>query len=258
MTGCKSVEEFHQTIKFFSDLLSKGHRVECSEDSFTLPMSCYSCSCQNEDKIKKLLDLVQRKNSIENTQIKIDRGDITDIKQICQNGFDVYALKSIEMEITNITKDLNSFHKQHSESTDIVIKYAESPEKVSPDQFYNFDIRLINCDFVTGFNIDRNALYELLKKSDALCKLEPCIHACVDIKYRYKNRDISVFVFEGGSIIITGACTSDEINAAYDYINNFIFDNFNKVIKISIASIIKDPQVKQMIKDFKKASRNVV
>ena len=75
-----------------------------------------------------------------------------------------------------------------------------------------------------GFLINRENLFDLLTKANIRCTYEPCIHACVNIKYNYKNKEtISIFVFESGSIIITGAKTKNHIIEAYKFITKILF-----------------------------------
>ncbi len=50
---------------------------------------------------------------------------------------------------------------------------------------------------------------------------------------------ISVFVFESGSIIITGAKHADHISKAYKYITTKIYENYNKIIINNLDTILK-------------------
>jgi len=85
---------------------------------------------------------------------------------------------------------------------------------------YDLKIRMINSNFKVNFKINRYELYKLLQEDLIECTFEPCSHACVNIKYKHNDKNVvSIFVFESGAIIITGAKTIDQISGAYKFIN---------------------------------------
>jgi thiol:disulfide interchange protein len=72
---------------------------------------------------------------------------------------------------------------------------------------------MINTNFNILFQINRTKLFQLLLDNNIDVSFDPIIHACVNIKYHLannKNKTISVFVFESGSITIAGSNSSDE------------------------------------------------
>ena len=74
--------------------------------------------------------------------------------------------------------------------------------KVSIDKVKNLKICMINSGFKIGFNINRERLYKIISNDKIECKFDLDNHACVDIKYNYKDiKTVSIFVFEKGSII---------------------------------------------------------
>jgi TATA-box binding protein (TBP) (component of TFIID and TFIIIB) len=82
--------------------------------------------------------------------------------------------------------------------------------------------------------------------------LEPSVHACVNIKYNYKNIDtISIFVFEKGSIIITGAKNRDHLFQSYKFISKFLYENYGNIVKNDIGDIIDFPEIQELIKNRK-------
>jgi len=123
----------------------------------------------------------------------------------------------------------------------------------------NFRIRMINSNFYIGFLIDRERLYELLTRSLIRCNFEPCIHACVNIKYCYKNKDIiSIFVFESGSIIITGAKNKNHIIEAYKFIIRILYEKYDKIVKTNIDEFLNSTEIKQLIMENQTQINNSV
>lgn len=127
-------------------------------------------------------------------------------------------------------------------------EFVTKPENVNVTDIYNFKIRMINSNFHIGFLINREILYELITKLGIRCSFEPCIHACVNIKYNYKNKDtISIFVFESGSIIITGAKTRNHIVEAYKFITKILYENYDSIVKNDIDKFLERPEIKELI-----------
>jgi hypothetical protein len=64
--------------------------------------------------------------------------------------------------------------------------------------------------------IDRAKLFNLLLKKKKKSSFEPCIRACVIVKHvplenNVEEKEISIFVFQKGNIIITGARTRRKV-----------------------------------------------
>jgi len=115
--------------------------------------------------------------------------------------------------------------------------FVENVENLEIDKIYNFKIAMINSNFNIGFNIDRDKLYDLItSKNTGDCSYDPNNHACVNIKYDCDTKTVSIFVFESGSIIITGANNGKHILDAYNYINKLLCNNYKQVYKSNILS----------------------
>ena len=122
----------------------------------------------------------------------------------------------------------------------------------------NINIVLINSDFVCGFEIKRNKLYNILKKKNITVSYEPDIYAAVNMKFYYNKsyeqqlgichcekkckgkgdglltcKKITISIFQSGSIIITGAKSNIQKNEAYNFINKIIKNNYRDIYKVS-------------------------
>ena len=135
----------------------------------------------------------------------------------------------------------------------MVIKpFAGSPQNLDVSKVKNIKIRMINSNFDIGFKINRDQLYELLLSESIDCRYEPCVHACVNLKYYYNNKEkVSIFVFESGAVIITGAKTQEQITGAYEFITKKLVDNYQTIVKTDIDDIIKqNGGLKKMMMDL--------
>lgn len=106
----------------------------------------------------------------------------------------------------------------------------------------DFKINMINSNFNVNFNINRDKLYNYLLKKNVKCRYEPCNHACVNIKIpsNIDTNEISIFVFEKGSIIITGAKSGDHILEAHNYIINELNSMKSNITKIEVINVLDD------------------
>ncbi len=105
---------------------------------------------------------------------------------------------------------------------------------------------MINSDFKIKHLVNRDKLYYLLCTNDIQCVNSP-VHACVNVVFMNEADDtkISIFVFQSGSIIITGAKNYGHIVTAHDYIMkilNYYRDEvfMRKVDKTLLERILTD------------------
>lgn len=121
----------------------------------------------------------------------------------------------------------------------IHINFINEPNKIG---IYDIKIRMINSNFKLDYKIDRKKLYKLLRKNHkenttdteigyVECKYEPTGgHSCVNIKYHYDdNNKPSIFVFQTGAIIITGAKTLHHIIMSYNFINKLLNKYYTEI-----------------------------
>lgn len=112
--------------------------------------------------------------------------------------------------------------------------FVDDYDALDIERLKNIKIAMINSNFNIGFSIDREKLYRLLIHKNVRCSYDPIIHACVNIKYEFDyKKKISIFVFEKGTVIITGVNNCEQIQSAYDFIYSFLKKNYSYVSKTS-------------------------
>lgn len=113
------------------------------------------------------------------------------------------------------------------------ISYVEDRKKLT---VRNFKMDMINTNYKVNMQIDRKSLYDLLLKMRVKVTFEKCIRACVIIKYYpseplISGKPVSIFVFQAGNIIITGAKNRSHVIDSYKYINNIFVTHSDDIIK---------------------------
>ena len=114
-------------------------------------------------------------------------------------------------------------------------------------------IRMINTNFKMSYKIDRDELYRILINNNIKCTFEPCVHAGVNIKFvvgkkkNNANKEVSIFVFESGSIIITGASDSTHVLKAYNFITTILDEHHDEIVKTNIKGGIDNPDIQRLL-----------
>lgn len=143
------------------------------------------------------------------------------------------SLKNVNIVLNKLIYRLQQVKAKIEDGKIVEKKYIESNEKL---ELCSFKVDMINSNYKVNMQIDRAKLYSLLIKKKIKSSFEPCIRACVIIKYtpetyNDEGKEISIFVFQKGNIIITGARTKPHILAAYKYINNILVTHYDEVNK---------------------------
>lgn len=174
--------------------------------------------------------------------IRIKEGDTDNLEdekklnlKLFKNGsVQISGLKKIEY----CNRALNKLVYRLNEIKGILIDDKISEVKFIEDKINitDFKIYMINSNYKVNLQINRSALYHLLIKKKIKSSFEKTIRACVIVKYIPKNnndeeKEISVFVFEKGNIIITGARNLDHIRETYKYINNILFNHMSEIMR---------------------------
>ncbi len=132
-------------------------------------------------------------------------------------------------------------------------KFATSIEILNIKNVKDIRIAMINSNFRINFKIDRAKLHNLMLAENYEVSYDPEKHACVNIKYDHMDKQLSIFVFEGGSIIITGVNNCFQIVDAYNFINKYLLMNYNKIVKndnLTNSNIIKFLDKANMIENI--------
>jgi TATA-box binding protein (TBP) (component of TFIID and TFIIIB) len=130
-----------------------------------------------------------------------------------------------------------------------------------------FKIVNINSVYDCFSEINREQLLSILQSINIFAKFDPNSYPGVNIKFIYNNnkngicsclntcrwvngkatgdnicKKISIFVFQSGKVIITGANSREQINTSYDFINS-IFDKYShKIIKQTKSTLIESSE----------------
>jgi len=130
------------------------------------------------------------------------------------------------------------------------ISFVENPDLL---KITNFKIDMINANYKVNVTVNREKLFNLLLKKKIKTSYEPCTRACVIIKYNSKpeEKDISIFVFEKGNIIITGAKSKESVKDAYTFINSILVTHQEEVDKkVDVDLVIKQSKYRDLICDI--------
>ena len=158
------------------------------------------------------------------------------VKLFKNGSLQMSGCKNIDNVNTVLEKILIKLKSVKGKLEEGKIKEVTFVEDINTLGINNFKIDMIYCNYKISIQVDREKLYDLLKKKKVKCIYEPCIRACVIIKFvpttdNIDCKEVSIFIFKKGNIIITGARSRAQVVEAYTYINN-IFEK-----KISFRNI---------------------
>jgi TATA-box binding protein (TBP) (component of TFIID and TFIIIB) len=161
------------------------------------------------------------------------------IKLFTNGSIQMTGCKSIDNVIDVITKifdELKTVKAIIDKQTMTIIDkpFINDPKKLFLNLVDNIKIGMINSNFRYPNKIDRLKLYNLLLSESIECKYDPSNHACVNIKHHCVDKTISIFVFEKGPIVITGAKNCEHILAGYNFINKYLLNNHKKIVKSNV------------------------
>lgn len=176
--------------------------------------------------------------------VRIDDNKIEDLSDAFRINMKIFKNGSVQMSGCKSVRDINiALYKLIKKLSEIkaIIENGEIVEKqfiedINKLSVYDFKIDMINSNYKVQIQIDRNKLYNLLQKKKIKSSYEPCIRACVIIKYvplidNPDNKEVSIFIFQKGNIIITGARSKNHISASYNYINDILVTHIDEIIK---------------------------
>ncbi len=127
------------------------------------------------------------------------------------------------------------------------ITFVDNPDLLT---MTNLKIDLINSNFGVSYLINKEDLYQLLTEQNILCRLSST-HSCVNIKFKAQSEVpdtyVSIFVFQTGNIIITGAKNPDHVRDAYNFIVSFLSKNKLKIMQKDISKILTVEDFKEIL-----------
>ena len=174
-------------------------------------------------------------------------------------------------DFNNVTTTLIKILKRgcnikNKKGKNIHIDFVDSPKEMG---IFDIKIRMINSNFKLDYKVDRKKLAKLLKKNHGQgskdkeigyveCKYEPTSgHSCVNIKYRYDDKNKpSIFVFQTGAIIITGAKNLPQIIMAYHFIHKILNKYFNEIRIIDLDHNAVQAEIAKFFKNNNKKNIN--
>ena len=142
-------------------------------------------------------------------------------------------IEEVNIVINKLIHKLKEKKMKMTEEGISEICFIDDPAKIN---VHDYKIDMINSNYRVNLQIDRSKFYNLLLKKKVSASYEKCIRACVIIKYCPKEenpleKEISIFVFQKGNIIITGAKSRNHISTAYQYLNKIILEHVEEISK---------------------------
>lgn len=178
--------------------------------------------------------------------VRITHGDYEDINnekrinvKLFKNGsIQMSGCKRIEEVNTVINKlvyrlkEIKGLRTEDGECIEY-ISFLEDADKININ---SYKIDMINSNYRVNLMVDRSKFYKLLLKKKIEASFEPCIRACVIIKYcppvdNPDEKSISIFIFQKGNIIITGAKSRNQVISSYNYLNDIIMEHADDISK---------------------------
>lgn len=197
---------------------------------------------------KKLYDLSKSKSLLTQSLL-----DLTNISKKCKK------IREVDNNVISIIS--KKFNKDLQTLNDLDTYFDcyeyDIVNNIDAFKLSNIKIELINSDFSTNFMINNTKLYKIvLGKYKAFASYEPndypgvknkfywnadnikhnrkqgkcyCEQKCIKKGKKTPCNQITISVFQSGSVIITGAKSIQQIRDAYEYINTIFSENFNEI-----------------------------
>ncbi|ANB50549.1 hypothetical protein [Powai lake megavirus] len=189
-----------------------------------------------------------------------------------RNYINIKVFKNGSLQMTGC-KDMDDFYNvtltlvkilkkgrlmKNKKGEQVKINYIDDVDKIG---IYDIKIRMINSNFKLNYKIDREKLANILKKYHGKhskdkeigfveYKFQPMGgHSCVNIKYNHENGNkTSIFVFQTGAVIITGAKTFDQIIIAYNFIHKILNKYYDRIKIVDLEEIVVQEEIAKYFK----------
>ena len=212
----------------------------------------------NKDKMRSLIPIKEKKRRTTKSTVKkaspfynqvtvvvrIYEGEYTDLNdekkinlKVFKNGsIQISGLKKLEYTNRALNKLIYRLSEIKGRMVDGNIEMVKFIDNHSKLTIKDFNIYMINSNYKVNMKIDRSKLFTLLLKKKIKASYEKCIRACVIVKFipekcNDEEKEVSIFIFEKGNIIITGARNIIHIIESYNYINNILLTHTEEIIK---------------------------
>ena len=205
---------------------------------------------------------------VSDTQIYNFLNYLFDLIKNCKNSNDLEKTDKLKY-LESLYKRLTIIRNKDMEITKEVVlinkdNFEENNDKywefnlLDESLFYKLDrtrVELINSNYTTRFNINNTILHNILyKKYKLFSSYEPndypgvknkflwnkdksiqdglcyCPIPCVSLGKKTKCTQITIAIFQSGSIIITGAKNIQQIKDGYEFINNIFKVEYDKIL----------------------------
>jgi TATA-box binding protein (TBP) (component of TFIID and TFIIIB) len=201
--------------------------------------------------------------------VRINEGEFSDLNEEKKINLKLFKNGSIQISgLTNIENANRALNKLvyclgqiKAKIEDSVIVEYPFVEDTTNLGIYDFQIYMINSNYRVNTMIDRSKLFNLLLKKKIKASYEKCIRACVIVKFvpttdNIEEKEVSIFVFEKGNIIITGARNFSHIIDSYYSINNILLEHSDDIVKKD--DIVEGDLILQLYEDiFKENSHKL-
>jgi TATA-box binding protein (TBP) (component of TFIID and TFIIIB) len=168
-----------------------------------------------------------------NIIMRISTGETEYLEKETKINMKLFKNGSIQMSGCKSTADINI-----ALSKLITILETEETGIIS---VINFKIDNILANYKINIEINRNKLFELLQMKKIQASYEPCIRACVVVKYtphqeNEQKNQITISIFKLGNVLIAGARSDLHLVEAYKYLNDIILIHQDEIMSTEIAN----------------------
>jgi|SaaInlStandDraft_7_1057024.scaffolds.fasta_scaffold02762_10 TATA-box binding protein (TBP) (component of TFIID and TFIIIB) len=222
----------------------------------------------NDEKIRTLLVNSKKKRSTKKkTKTNSMYNSITIVVRINEGSYDdLSKVKKLNMKIFNNgsiqMSGVKTYKYTNRALNKLIFKLKEINNNVHFINDYDnitvndFNIYMINSEYKLVTQINRNNLFNILYSQKVKCSYEKCIRACVTVKYvpeEYNegDKEVTICIFEKGSIKITGARNIEQVRLSYKYMNNLILQNIEKIKKND-----EDDEIELIMKLYDEVTQN--
>ena len=174
------------------------------------------------------------------------------IKLFKNGSIQMSGCKKVEWVNIALNKILYRLKEIKGKIEDNKIKKIQFVDDIDKLSINNFKIDMINSNYKVNLVINREKFYKLLIKKKIKATFEPSIRACVIVKFtpekeNENQKEISIFIFEQGNIIITGAKNKSHIISSFNFINDIIVVHGSEIKKVDLNEMIMNSEYSHLL-----------